>query len=65
MLYWQGAITIIAFAQAVDPRQNPAVYTLLARDIERICRYFARYGVSADPAALVNDLWTRYEGGEL
>lgn len=65
MLYWQGSITIIDFAQAVDPRQNPAVYTLLARDIERVCRYFARSGVASDPAALADDLWTRYEGGEL
>jgi RIO kinase 1 len=65
MLYWQGAITIIDFAQAVDPRQNPAVYPLLARDIERVCRCFARYGVASDPTALADDLWTRYEGGEL
>lgn len=65
MLYWQGAITIIDFAQAVDPRQDSAVYALLARDIERVCRHFARYGVSSDPAALADDLWTRYEGGEL
>lgn len=65
ILYWRGALTVIDFAQAVDPRQNPAVFPLLARDIERVCRCFARYGVSADAGALADDLWTRYEGGDL
>ena len=65
MLYRQGAITIIDFAQAVDPRYNADVYPLLARDVERVCRYFARYGVEADAPALADDLWTRYMRGEL
>ena len=60
MLYWEGAITIIDFAQAVDPRYNPAVAELLARDIARVCQYFARFGVEADPSALASDLWERY-----
>jgi len=30
------------------------------RDIERVCRYFARYGVEADAQALASDLWRRY-----
>ncbi|HEX5156007.1 MAG TPA: RIO1 family regulatory kinase/ATPase, partial [Ktedonobacterales bacterium] len=54
MLYWDGAITIIDFAQAVDPRYNPAVGDLLARDIARVCRYFARFGVEADAAMLAS-----------
>lgn len=65
MLYYEGAITIIDFAQAVDPRYNADVYPLLARDVERVCRYFARYGVEADAFALADDLWTRYMRGEL
>ena len=56
---------IIDFAQAVDPRYNRDVYPLLARDIERVCRYFARYGVEADAAALAADLWERYLRGEV
>ena len=60
MLYWEGAITVIDFAQAVDPRYNPAVAELLARDIARVCQYFARFGVEADPSALASDLWERY-----
>ncbi len=65
MLYWDGAITIIDFAQAVDPRYNPAVGDLLARDIARVCQYFARCGVEADAAALASDLWLRYLRAEL
>ena len=65
MLYWDGAITVIDFAQAVDPRYNPAVGDLLARDIARVCQYFARCGVEADAAALTNDLWLRYLRAEL
>ncbi|HKW20110.1 MAG TPA: RIO1 family regulatory kinase/ATPase [Ktedonobacterales bacterium] len=65
MLYWDGAITIIDFAQAVDPRYNPAVGDLLARDIARVCQYFARFGVKVDAAALASDLWLRYLRAEL
>jgi RIO kinase 1 len=65
MLYWDGAITIIDFAQAVDPRYNPAVGDLLARDIARVCQYFARFGVEVDAAALASDLWLRYLRAEL
>jgi RIO kinase 1 len=65
MLYWHGAITIIDFAQAVDPRYNPAVGDLLARDITRVCQYFARFGVEANAPALAGDLWLRYLRAEL
>lgn len=65
ILYWRGMVTLIDFAQAVDPRYSPDAYPLLARDIERVCRYFARYGVEADAGALAGDLWDRYQAGEL
>jgi RIO kinase 1 len=65
MLYWQGDVTIIDFAQAVEPRYNYAVYSLLARDVERVCQHFARYGVETDPTALAADLWERYLRGTL
>lgn len=65
ILYWQGEIRIIDFAQAVDPRYNDDIFALLARDVERVCRYFTRYGVESDPAALAADLWTRYLHGDL
>ena len=63
ILYWHGTRSIIDFAQAVDPRQQPSVYALLRRDIERVCRYFARYSIRADADSLASELWARYQGG--
>jgi RIO kinase 1 len=65
ILYQDGEIAIIDFAQALDPRYNPEVYPLLARDVERVCRHFARYGVAADAHAIASDLWARYLSGDL
>lgn len=63
ILYRDGRATIIDFAQAVDPRHNPDLFDLFARDIERLCRHFARYGVVADHWTIADDLWRRYQGG--
>jgi len=65
ILYQDGAISIIDFAQAIDPRYNADVYSLLLRDVERICRHFARYGVDADANAIAGEMWARYLAGEL
>lgn len=65
ILYWQGNISVIDFAQAVDPRQNPAVFSLLLRDVERVCNYFARYGVSADACELAQEMWNAQVGALL
>jgi RIO kinase 1 len=65
LLYQPGKIIAIDFAQAVDPRYNLEVYPLLLRDVERVCQYFARYGVEADAEALASDLWARYLHGDL
>lgn len=62
VLYWQGAVMLIDFAQAVDPYHNSDVFSLLARDIERTCQYFARYGVRSDTQQLARDMWTRHMG---
>lgn len=62
ILYWQGAVTLIDFAQAVDPYHNSDVYSLFARDVERICQHFALYGVRADPRALASKIWMRHMG---
>ena len=62
ILYWQGKVSIIDFAQAVDPRQNAAVFSLLLRDVERVCSYFARYGVIADARDLARDMWNAQVG---
>ncbi len=65
ILYWNGAVTIIDFAQAVDPRYSDEIYPLLERDVERLCRYFAHYGVAADHVQIASELWTRYLTREL
>jgi len=62
ILYWQGSVLLIDFAQAVDPRQNTDVFPLLARDIARVCRYFARFGVNTDAQMLASDMWKKYQG---
>lgn len=65
VLYWDGAIRIIDFPQAVDPRKNRNARDLLLRDVTNICTYFRRWGVESDPTAFVNSLWRRYVRAEL
>jgi len=60
VLYWEGAITLIDFPQAVDVGRNPDAPDLLERDIARVCSYFARFGVERDPARLARDLWRKH-----
>jgi RIO kinase 1 len=61
ILYWDGQLKIIDFPQAVDPRRNPDTPALFARDVERVCQYFARCRVKRDARALASDLWSRYQ----
>ncbi len=65
ILYWRGRATVIDFPQAVDPRSNNNAAALLARDVENVCRYFARQGVHTDPSRLSGWLWRRFLRGEL
>ncbi|MGH2447672.1 MAG: RIO1 family regulatory kinase/ATPase [Chloroflexota bacterium] len=65
ILYWNGDITIIDFPQAVDARFNPNALSLLTRDLENVCSYFARYDIHANPMATATDLWQRYVHAEL
>jgi RIO kinase 1 len=60
VLYWEGAVTIIDFPQMVDPRANPDARAIFARDVERLCQYFARFGVRANAPAIARDLWRRH-----
>jgi RIO kinase 1 len=62
VLYWNGEVKIIDFPQAVDVQRNPEAPDLLGRDIERLCRYFARYGATPQPAVLAEELWARHAG---
>ena len=62
ILYWERKVTLIDFAQAVDPYHNSDVFSLFARDVERTCQYFARYGVKRDAHELARAIWTRHMG---
>jgi RIO kinase 1 len=57
ILYWDGVARIIDFPQAVSPLENPHAYALFARDVARVCGYFARYGIMPNVAQLTTDLW--------
>lgn len=59
ILYWEGEIRIIDFPQVVDPLNNPKAQELFGRDVERVCQYFARYGVRANPRQLADEIWRR------
>ena len=58
-------LVAIDFPQACDPRTNGSAPRLLARDLDNVCRYFARFGVEADGGAIADELWQRFERGEL
>lgn len=52
-----GEVRIIDFPQAVDALRHPQGFALLARDVDRLCRYFARQGVTRDAVGLATRLW--------
>jgi len=64
ILYWNGDFKIIDFPQVVDATHNSNALSMLARDVERVCHYFARFGVASHPEALTESLWNRYRRGE-
>ncbi|GCE30704.1 hypothetical protein KDA_61880 [Dictyobacter alpinus] len=64
ILYWDHEVTIIDFAQAVDPCYDD-VFPLFARDVERICQYFEHYGLKNDAQRLAAEIWTRHMGGHV
>ena len=65
VLYWNGRVKLIDFPQAVDPRMNGESYKLLFRDVDNVCRHFAKYGVEANATRIAGRLWERFVRGEL
>ncbi|GAC1375091.1 MAG: hypothetical protein PVS3B1_27120 [Ktedonobacteraceae bacterium] len=65
ILYWQGQVRIIDFPQAIDPRFNSNAFSLLARDIENVCRLVARYGLQHDGQRIAERLWRQFERAQL
>lgn len=64
VLYWLGEITIIDFPQVVDPNTNPDARFIFRRDVERVCKYFARYDVEADARRVAEGLWKKCVRGK-
>ena len=60
ILYWEGDITLIDFPQVVSPKINRNAFGIFQRDVTRVCEYFAKQGVSANPRKLAVDLWTKH-----
>lgn len=60
VLYWDGGVTIIDFPQITEARTNPNARDIFARDVRRLCEYFARYNIRRDPDALAHALWNRF-----
>ncbi len=58
-------IWIIDFPQAVDARFNSNAQGFLARDVDRVCRFFTRRGVESSPEVITAELWDRYLRGEI
>ena len=59
ILYWDGDIRIIDLPQAVNPYVNPKAFAMFERDVTRVCQYFHRYGIDANPRQLARELWRR------
>lgn len=64
ILYWEGEITLIDFPQVTNLYTNDRAYSILRRDIQRVCEYFARQGVDCDPADVMGELWYLYGYGD-
>ncbi len=65
ILYWlpedgPSEITLIDFPQIINLHTNRNAHFILRRDIQRICEYFSGQGVDCDPAAILDECWTRY-----
>lgn len=60
ILYWRGEMTIIDFPQVVNAHSNYSARSILYRDVARVCRYFARYGIRADASRAAAELWQRH-----
>lgn len=60
ILYWAGEITLIDFPQVVNSEGNSQAYSILRRDVTRVCEYFSQQGVSCHAGHITDELWERY-----
>lgn len=60
ILYWESQITLIDFPQVVHPESNRNAFHIFERDVTRVCEYFNKQGLQADPKGIARDIWTAY-----
>jgi RIO kinase 1 len=60
VLYWEGEVKIIDFPQVVNPADNPDARFIFGRDVERLCQYFAKCGLRANPRQLAGAMWEKH-----
>lgn len=60
ILYWDGAINLIDFPQVVDLHNNEHAAAIFERDVQRVCEYFSKLGLPANPERITRKLWRRY-----
>ncbi len=65
VLVWEGAVTVIDFPQAVDPKLNNHAQELLERDVQRIGDWFEKLGLHQPWEAIAGDLWTGWLHADL
>ena len=56
LLVWNERLYVIDLPQAVDPIRQPDGLTLLQRDVQNLCKWFAARGVETDGVALYREL---------
>jgi len=58
VLYWKDKIALIDFPQVISPVQNRNAYAIFQRDVNRLCEYFIKQGLTLDQRRIASDLWT-------
>jgi len=61
LLYWEGKLVLIDFPQGISSQANQSAPFILRRDVQRICEYFARQGVTSDLETIVTELSLRHD----
>jgi RIO kinase 1 len=65
ILYHEERAWIIDLPQAISADAHPAAYSVLARDIERLCQYFQKQGVESDAGKITHEMWSRFMRQEI
>lgn len=65
VLWWEGRVRVIDFPQSVDARMSPRAREYLMRDLEQVDRYFRGCGAKVRGAEFGEEVWRRFEMGEI